>query len=98
MRYGSISNNAKLASCHERIGDFRQAVEAARKANNLIVWKKVKEIGDLEAAIIAANDYIAGLTDEIKTLGKEIKALDKAVPRQLGPERGERRVQRVARK
>ena len=32
--YGSSSNNAKLASCHVHIGDFSQAVEAARKANN----------------------------------------------------------------
>ena len=32
--YGSISNNAKLASCHVHIGDCSQTVVAARKANN----------------------------------------------------------------
>ena len=55
-----------------------------------------QEIGDLEAAIIAANDYIAGLTDKIKTLGMEVKALDKAVAEATGTGRvGERRVKEL---
>jgi len=39
--YTSISNNAKLASCHVHLGEYTQAVEAARKANNPKTWKEV---------------------------------------------------------
>jgi len=39
--YQSISNNAKLASCHVQLGEFTQAVEAAKKANNPKTWKEV---------------------------------------------------------
>jgi len=39
--YQSIPNNAKLASCHVQLGEYTQAVEAARKANNPKTWKEV---------------------------------------------------------
>uniref|UniRef100_A0A7S4QZJ1 Clathrin heavy chain n=1 Tax=Alexandrium monilatum TaxID=311494 RepID=A0A7S4QZJ1_9DINO len=39
--YQSIPNNARLASCHVQLGEFTQAVEAARKANNPRTWKEV---------------------------------------------------------
>lgn len=39
--YHSIPNNAKLASCHVQLGEYTQAVEAARKANNPKTWKEV---------------------------------------------------------
>mmetsp|Transcript_60475 Transcript_60475/g.187310 ORF Transcript_60475/g.187310 Transcript_60475/m.187310 type:complete len:1025 (-) Transcript_60475:91-3165(-) len=39
--YQSIPNNAKLASCHVQLGEYTQAVEAAKKANNPKTWKEV---------------------------------------------------------
>jgi clathrin heavy chain len=39
--YQSVSNNAKLAATHVQLGEFSQAVEAARKANNPKTWKDV---------------------------------------------------------
>mmetsp|Transcript_59562 Transcript_59562/g.174212 ORF Transcript_59562/g.174212 Transcript_59562/m.174212 type:complete len:1727 (+) Transcript_59562:54-5234(+) len=39
--YQSISNNARLASCHVQLGEYTQAVEAARKASNPKTWKEV---------------------------------------------------------
>jgi len=39
--YQSIPSNAKLASCHVQLGEYTQAVEAARKANNPKTWKEV---------------------------------------------------------
>jgi len=41
LLYNSIPNNAKLASCLVQLGEYTQAVEAARKANNPKVWKEV---------------------------------------------------------
>jgi clathrin heavy chain len=39
--YLSISNNAKLASCHMQLGEYTQAVDAAKKANNPKTWKEL---------------------------------------------------------
>lgn len=39
--YQSIPNNAKLASCHMQLGEYTQAVDAARKANNPKTWKEL---------------------------------------------------------
>lgn len=39
--YQSISNNAKLASCHVQLGEFTLAVEAAKKASNPKTWREV---------------------------------------------------------
>merc|ERR1712054_479779 len=39
--YQSIPNNAKLASCHVQLGEYTQAVDAARKANNPKTWKEI---------------------------------------------------------
>merc|ERR1712190_675406 len=39
--YQSISSNSKLASCHVQLGEYTQAIEAARKANNPKTWKEV---------------------------------------------------------
>merc|ERR1711976_428694 len=39
--FASIPNNAKLASCHVQLGEYTQAVEAARKANNPKTWKEI---------------------------------------------------------
>ena len=37
----SINNNSKLALCHIHLGEYREAVEAAKKANNVSTWKAV---------------------------------------------------------
>lgn len=39
--YSSISNWAKLATTLVHLGDYQAAVECARKANNIRVWKQV---------------------------------------------------------
>ncbi len=39
--YININNNSKLALCHIHLGEYREAVEAARKANNVSTWKQV---------------------------------------------------------
>lgn len=39
--YQSNLNNAKLAACHVQLGEYPQAVEAAKKANNPKTWKEV---------------------------------------------------------
>merc|ERR1719343_1678291 len=37
----SINNNSKLALCHINLDEFREAVAAAQKANNVSTWKQV---------------------------------------------------------
>jgi len=49
--FQSISNNAKLAACHVHLGEYPQAVEAAKKANNPKVWK------DVNTACIKAEQF-----------------------------------------
>merc|ERR1712151_1351033 len=39
--FASIPNNAKLASCYVQLGEYTQAVDAARKANNPKSWKEI---------------------------------------------------------
>ncbi|AEO66194.1 88878c0b-bf59-4b83-8599-8676777a870a [Thermothielavioides terrestris] len=41
--YTSISNWAKLATTHVHLADHQAAVDCARKANNIKVWKEVHE-------------------------------------------------------
>eukprot|EP00922_Rhytidocystis_sp_ex-Travisia-forbesii_P070816 GHVS01105726.1.p1 GENE.GHVS01105726.1~~GHVS01105726.1.p1 ORF type:complete len:1773 (+),score=396.02 GHVS01105726.1:341-5659(+) len=54
LLYTSIPNNSKLSSCHVRLGEFSQAIEAARKASNPSTWKLVSsaaiEAGELRCA------------------------------------------------
>jgi clathrin heavy chain len=37
----SINNNSKLALCHIHLHEYREAVDAAKKANNVSTWKAV---------------------------------------------------------
>jgi clathrin heavy chain len=37
----SINNNAKLALCHIHLEEYREAVSAAQKSNNVSTWKQV---------------------------------------------------------
>lgn len=39
--YTHVNNNAKLAICLVRLKLYAEAVEAARKANNILTWKEV---------------------------------------------------------
>jgi clathrin heavy chain len=39
--YTSINNNSKLALCHIHLEEYREAVSAAGKANNVSTWKAV---------------------------------------------------------
>merc|ERR1719183_348278 len=59
LLYSSIPNNAKLASCHVQLGEFTQAVDVAKKANNPKTWKEVN------LACVAAQQFrcaqIAGM-------------------------------------
>lgn len=41
--FSSISNWAKLATTHVHLGDYQAAVDCARKANNIRVWRQVHE-------------------------------------------------------
>lgn len=57
--YASVGNNAKLASTLLALGLYREAVDAAKKANSIRTWKEVN------AACIKANEFrlaqLAGL-------------------------------------
>jgi clathrin heavy chain len=39
--FRNINNNAKLALCFVHLGQFREAVDAATKANAVNTWKQV---------------------------------------------------------
>ena len=41
LMFNSINNNAKLASCFVHLRQYREAVEAARKANSVRTWKEI---------------------------------------------------------
>jgi len=49
--YASIPNNSKLASCHVQLGEYTQAVDAAKKANNPKTWR------DVNIACVAAGQF-----------------------------------------
>lgn len=42
LLFKNIHNNAKLALCLVHLGQYREAVEAATKANAVNTWKQVK--------------------------------------------------------
>eukprot|EP00941_MAST-03F_sp_MAST-3F-sp1_P002042 g2042.t1 len=44
LLFSNISNNTKLASCYVHLGQFREAVEAARKASSVQTWREVCEV------------------------------------------------------
>lgn len=41
LLFTSINNNSKLALCHIHLEEYREAVDAAKKANNVSTWKSV---------------------------------------------------------
>ncbi|KAK4540289.1 hypothetical protein LTR36_009601 [Oleoguttula mirabilis] len=75
--FTSISNWAKLATTLVHLGDYQSAVECARKANNIKVWKQVNE------ACVAKKEFrlaqICGLNlivhaDELADLVKQYES------------------------
>ena len=47
----NINNNAKLALCYVNLEQYREAVDAATKANSIATWKEVN------AACVRANEF-----------------------------------------
>lgn len=43
LLFKNIHNNAKLALCLVHLGQYREAVEAATKANAVNTWKQVQD-------------------------------------------------------
>ena len=41
MLYSNIKNNAKIASCLVRLGQYQQAIDSAKKANSPKTWKEL---------------------------------------------------------
>ncbi|KAF1331725.1 Clathrin heavy chain, partial [Globisporangium splendens] len=54
LLFQNINNNAKLAICFVRLGKFREAVDAATKANSVGTWKEVNyacvDVGEFRLA------------------------------------------------
>jgi len=77
--YSNISNNAKLASCFIQMDQFREAVEAAKKANSIKTWKEVNaacvEEGEFRLAavcglhIIVSPDHLEDLIRQYERRG-----------------------------
>ena len=43
LLFTNIGNNSRLASCHVHLSEFKEAVDAARKANSVFTWREVNE-------------------------------------------------------
>jgi len=60
--FTAISNNAKLASTLVALGLYREAVEAAKKANSIRTWKEVNaacvRVGEFQLARVAGLNII----------------------------------------
>jgi clathrin heavy chain len=41
LLFNNINNNSKLALCYINLNQFREAVDAAQKANSISTWKEV---------------------------------------------------------
>ena len=56
LLFNNINNNAKLALCHVHLKQYREAVEAATKANAVSTWKEVN------ATCVSAGEFrLAGI-------------------------------------
>mmetsp|Transcript_10294 Transcript_10294/g.24653 ORF Transcript_10294/g.24653 Transcript_10294/m.24653 type:complete len:1703 (-) Transcript_10294:71-5179(-) len=77
--FNATSANAKLASCFVHLGQYRDAVDAARKASSMRTWKQVNaacvEAGEFRLAqicglnIIVNPDYLDDLIELYERLG-----------------------------
>jgi len=93
--FASINNNAKLALCYVNLGQFREAVDAASKANAVSTWKEVSKacvaqeefrLASMCAMhIIVHPDHLEELIGLYETLGHP-KELIKMLEQGLGLE------------
>ena len=77
--FKSISNFAMLSSCHINLEEFREAVDAAKKANSVRTWKEVNaacvnsgkfELGAIAGlAIIVNPDHLEEVVYLYERLG-----------------------------
>jgi clathrin heavy chain len=51
LLFNNINNNSMLSACYINLKQFREAVEAARKANSVRTWK------DVNAACVLADEF-----------------------------------------
>jgi len=62
LLFASINNNAKLALCYINLEQYREAVDAAQKANSVSTWKEVNKacvkVGEFRLARIAGLQII----------------------------------------
>jgi clathrin heavy chain len=79
LLFASINNNSKLAVCLVRLGSFKEAVDAAKKANSVRTWKEVNAAcvakGEFRLAqvcglhIIMSPDHLEELILQYETFG-----------------------------
>lgn len=83
--YNSIPANAKLASCYVRLGQYRDAVDAARKATSTRTWKEVNaacvEAGEFRLAQICGLNIIVNPDhlDEMIALYERLGHFDEVI-------------------
>jgi clathrin heavy chain len=62
LLFASINNNAKLALCYVNLEQYREAVDAAHKANSVSTWKEVNRVcvrvGEFKLARVAGLQII----------------------------------------
>jgi len=71
MLFLSIPNHAKLAACYVALGEFQQAIEAAKKANNTKTWKDIASacVGSQEfRSAQVAGQYVMAQPDHLDDL------------------------------
>ena len=83
--FKTISNFAMLTSCHLNLQEFRESVDAAKKANSVRTWKEVNKVCVLEGkfefaaqaglAIVVNPDHL----DEVVYLYERLGYFDKIV-------------------
>ncbi len=62
LLFSNINNNAKLALCFINLNQYREAVDAAQKANSIATWKEVNvacvQVGEFRLAAICGLHII----------------------------------------
>jgi len=85
LLFESINNNAKLALCYVNLGAYREAVDAAAKANAISTWKEVNiacvKDGEFRLAamcglhIIVHPDHLEELIQTYEDVGQPIELI-----------------------
>jgi clathrin heavy chain len=81
----NINNNAKLALCYVNLEQYREAVEAATKANSVSTWKEVclacLKANEIRLAnicglhIIVHPDHLEDLIGHYERAGKSVELM-----------------------